>query len=259
MATDETLAVRAARGDDAAFGELARRYEPLLRKEARRIPEGQDRDDARQEALIGLYEACRATDGKRSFAGMAKVNVRWRISQSRRNAATIKRRLLSDSVREDAVPEHLRGWLTAPENNDPARIVELREELRERLRERPAALRLALCEHHATRRYSAAQIAQALAVVGKGGTITAAAKAVGASYGTVREWVEQAPDGSPARQVFDARRAQAPDGNLARRFSDEQKQHAIRLVTEEGYSYVAAAAAIGTTNPTVWRWVRQAA
>jgi DNA-directed RNA polymerase specialized sigma24 family protein len=91
MLSDEALAVRAARGDNAAFGELARRYEPLLHKEARRVPEGQDRDDARQEALIGLYEACRATDGKRPFAGSRRSTCagasRWRAATRPRSSA----------------------------------------------------------------------------------------------------------------------------------------------------------------------------
>jgi RNA polymerase sigma-70 factor (ECF subfamily) len=258
-ASDEALAVRAANGDDAAFAELARRYQPLLRAAARRVPEGQDADDARQEALIGLYEACRATDGQRRFAGIAKVNVRWRISRARRDAATIKQRLLSDSLREGDVPEYRRTWLTACESADPASIVELRDELRQCLRDRPAALGLALSARDATRRYSAGQIAHALRLTADGETITEAAAAVGAGYATVLEWVEQAPAQSPARQALEARRSRAPGGNLSRRFSDEQKQLAIRLVTEQRRSLRAAAAAVGATSPTVLRWVRQAA
>jgi transposase-like protein len=116
-----------------------------------------------------------------------------------------------------------------------------------------------LSAHDRTRRYSAAQIAHALAVVAEGGTITEAAKAVGANYGTVREWIEQAPDGSSARRALARRRAHSPDGNLSRRFSDEQKQHAIRLVTEQGRSLRTAAAAVGASCPTVLKWVRKAA
>jgi RNA polymerase sigma factor (sigma-70 family) len=257
--TDEALAVRAAARDNAAFEELTRRYQPLLCAQARRVPEGQDRDDAHQEALIGLFEACRSTDGKRSFAGMAKVNVRWRLSVAGRDAATLKQRLLSDALRPDGSPRSERLELPAPESADPARIVELREELRERLRERPDALSLVLSERHAGRRYSPAQIATALAVIADGATVTQAAKTVGASYGTVREWVEQSPADAPARRALEERCSNAPAGNLSRRFSDEQKQLAVRLVTEHGRPLREAAAAVGATNPTILRWIRQAA
>lgn len=253
---DGYLATRAAQGDAAAFEELARRYRPLLTAAAREVPEGHDRDDARQEALIGLFEACRATDGRRPFAGIARLNVRWQIARARRDAATIKHRLLTDSARDDGRPC---GWLSAPQSNDPARIVELREQLRDHLRDRPAVLGLVLCEHDATRRHSAAKIADALRLIADGSTITVAAAAVGASHSTVRTWVDEAPVDSPARQALTQRRAQAPDGNLSRRFSDDQKRHAVELVTEGGRSLRTAAAAVGATSPTVLRWVRQAA
>src|SRR4051794_41884274 len=78
--SDRYLARRAAQGEGAAFAELARRYQPLLMAAAHAKPEGGEVDDVRQHALIGLFVACRATDGQRSFAGIAKVNVRWELA-----------------------------------------------------------------------------------------------------------------------------------------------------------------------------------
>jgi hypothetical protein len=71
--TDAFLAVRAAAGDEAAFAELARRYRPLICSVTQRPPLGAEIEDLRQEALIGLFEACRAHDpAKGRFAGLGK-------------------------------------------------------------------------------------------------------------------------------------------------------------------------------------------
>src|SRR3954451_4530131 len=130
--SDRYLARRAATGDGAAFAELARRYEPLLGAAAHAGPEGGEADDARQHALIGLFVACRVTDGQRSFAGIAKVNVRWELARARRDAATRKHRVLTHALRDETPAAGAAGWLPAPAICDPARIVELREQLRER-------------------------------------------------------------------------------------------------------------------------------
>jgi DNA-directed RNA polymerase specialized sigma24 family protein len=254
--SDEALAVRAAGGDDAAFGELVRRYRRLLFVASRRVPEGQSREDAFQEALIGLFEACRATDGVRSFAGIARLNVRWRVTRACRDAATAKQRVLSDALHDD---DGAPARLIAGEHANPALVVELRESLRECLRAHPDALALAMSERQSRpRRFSAPRVAHALALIADGGTITAAAAAVGASYPTVNSWVSAAPADSPARRALAARRATAPGGNLARRFTDKQKRHAVALLAS-GSSLRAAAAAVGASTPTVLRWRRQAA
>src|SRR3954454_24496638 len=157
---DRYRARRAARGEGAAFAELARRYQPLLMAAAHAKPEGGEVDDVRQHALIGLFVACRATDGQRSFAGIAKVNVRWEVARARRDSATLKHRVLTQALRDEAPAAGGAGWLPAPAMCDPARIVELREQLRERLGGRPGVLGLVLCEHDAARRHSAATVAR---------------------------------------------------------------------------------------------------
>ena len=81
---DGMLAGRAARGDGAAFAELARRYDDLIAFYARGHARGHDRDDERQEALIGLLEACRVFDPSRgSFGAIATVRVRSRVWNAR--------------------------------------------------------------------------------------------------------------------------------------------------------------------------------
>jgi hypothetical protein len=55
--SDAVLAGRAARGDGAAFEELARRYEDLLGFYTHMHAWAHEREDERQEALIGLFEA----------------------------------------------------------------------------------------------------------------------------------------------------------------------------------------------------------
>jgi transposase-like protein len=253
MVSDGYLARRAAKGDGAAFAELARRYRPLLDAAIARVPEGHDREDARQEALLGLFVACRATDGQRPFAGIAKLNVRWRIAAANRDAATRKHRVLTHAVRDPGAGESMVGWLPAPDASDPARVVELREQLRESVRAHPAALRLVLGEQEAGRRHSAATVAQALDLVAQGHTVGEAARAVGVSYAAVREWITRSPSDSPARRALS-------DGTAyARRYSDEQRRHAVALVTEHGHTLKAAAAAVGASQMTVHRWVCAAA
>src|SRR3954462_15598431 len=158
--SDRYLARRAATGDGTAFAELARRYQPLLGAAALAGPEGGEVDDARQHAMIGLFVACRATDGQRPFAGIAKVNVRWELARARRDAATRKHRVLTHALRDEAPAAGAAGWLPAPDMCDPARIVELREQLRERVGGRPGVLGLVLGEHDAARRHNAATVAR---------------------------------------------------------------------------------------------------
>src|SRR3954452_18064854 len=108
--SDGYLAVRAATGDGAAFAELVCRYRRLLEAAVARVPEGGEREDARQEALIGLYVACRATDGRRPFAGIAKLNVRWRVACANQYAARRKHRVLSGAAREPGPDERPAMW-----------------------------------------------------------------------------------------------------------------------------------------------------
>jgi DNA-directed RNA polymerase specialized sigma subunit len=81
---DGVLAGQAARGDGVAFAELARRYGDLIGYCTHMPAWGHDREDERQEALIGLFEACRVFDPARgTFGAIATVRVRSRVRNAR--------------------------------------------------------------------------------------------------------------------------------------------------------------------------------
>src|SRR5262245_59265183 len=104
---DATLAARAARGDDAAFAELARRYRGLISQTIRRPVPGLSYEDRRQEALLGLFLACRqhAQQTRWRFGAMATMAVRHRVTEARKVAMRRKHRLLTDALGID----HRRG------------------------------------------------------------------------------------------------------------------------------------------------------
>ena len=187
--SDEALAVRVAAGDDRAFAELARRYEPLIGRVTRRPPPGVASEDVRQEALLGLLEACRITDGERRFAGIAALRVQWRVNAVRRAAMARKQLILTDAAHASDDRDAPLARLAAPEHTDPARIVELREQLRTRLseRERRQRRRERAPRGDLRRRYTDEQIRRAVELVARGSSIRAAATAVGAREGAVHE------------------------------------------------------------------------
>src|SRR5512133_576304 len=142
--SDELLARRARAGDDAAFAEFARRHASLIGYMSRWAPPGLAREDMRQEALIGLFDACRAFDPARGSLGtIVGLCVRHRIAYAHRAATALKRTIVSDAVGLDHPVSADAGELTiadcvaAPDGTDPARVVELRDELRERARPKP--------------------------------------------------------------------------------------------------------------------------
>src|SRR3954447_13549059 len=143
---DPTLAARAANGDSDAYAELARRYAGLIRQATRHPAYGLTREELRQEALLGLFEACRAYEpgGRHRFGGVATVRVRHRVTEARKIAGRLKHRLLTEALGIDhpARGQQARSFSEqlASDREDPARIVELREELRE-LATRPLARR----------------------------------------------------------------------------------------------------------------------
>jgi hypothetical protein len=70
---DEFLARRAARGDRAAFVILARRYGPIIAAAVgRACPGATDEQVLRRAALLGLWQACRLSDGLSGFAWFAE-------------------------------------------------------------------------------------------------------------------------------------------------------------------------------------------
>ena len=253
---DEFLARRAATGDGVAFAELARRYEPLIASATRRPPDGVTVEDARQAALIGLYRACRETDGLRSFAGIARLNVRWAAAAAFRAAKRHKQRILTDATRDGHGPDGALAQLPASAAADPARVVELRTELRERWDEHQRRAREKARAPHRDlrRRYSDEQIDRACAMIADGSTVTAAATAVGAHPRAVNEWARKPRNGNPSALAI--RRQRFPQREP--RYSDQQIARAVALVAD-GETIATAAAAVGASWPTVQRWVRNAA
>jgi hypothetical protein len=196
--TDTQLVPRACSGDSAAFGELARRYRGVLLSVTCWAPPGLAREDLRQEAHLGLLEACRAYDaGCGAFGPLAGTCMRRRVMNARRDAIRHKHRPVNDVIGFDHPYSDEEGGLTlaerlaAPGALDPARIVELREELRELLEQYRWRAQLAR-SHNGRRLYSEREVATALELVRQGKTLREAAAAVGATHATVMRWARHA-------------------------------------------------------------------
>ncbi len=74
--------VKAAAGNDEAFGQIVRRMEPLIHDQIHRLPcEGLEAEDLAQEALIGLLAAVRSyrPEGGATFTTYATTCIRHRL------------------------------------------------------------------------------------------------------------------------------------------------------------------------------------
>jgi DNA-binding transcriptional MerR regulator len=250
LVRDEFLAARASRGDGAAFAELARRYRPLLVSASIDPPPGVEFDDLRQEALLGLFEACRRKartpdgPGLAGFAWFARRYVRWRVMKARTHARTRKHHVLSHAtVRDDEAWRRVELSVPAPAASDPAVVVQLRDELRE-LAHRPSLRALpGVRGDDGRRRYSDEQIERALALIAEGKTLKEAAFAVGARTDQIARW---------------AKRAGVKRTGGRRYYTDAEIVHALSLL-DAGASLAKAGAAVGATGPTVLKWRRKAA
>lgn len=244
---DEFLAARASRGDGAAFAELARRYRPLLVSASIDPPPGVEFDDLRQEALIGLFEACRrkarTPDGP-GLAWFARRYVRWRVAKAREHARTRKHHVLSRAtVKDQEAWQRVELSAPAPAATDPAVAVQLRDELRE-LANRPSLRAVpGVRGDDGRRRYTNEQIDEALELVKQGQTFQQAALAVGANEGQVGRWAKRAGVQRTAGRHY---------------YTDAEKAHALALI-DAGLSLTKAGAVVGATGPTVLRWRRHAA
>jgi hypothetical protein len=240
--SDGFLADRASDGDSSAFAELARRYRPLILHVTHGEP-GLDIEDARQEALVGLFQACLKHDPARGrFAGLANLRVRSRVRNARIDAYRPNRRILTEAYRDGDDPtRQLAERAVAPAGSDPALVVALRDELREhaeRARRKANAPRGDL-----RRRYSDEQIARALSLIAAGKTIKQTALAVGAPADRIAGWIRQAGQPRPAGR---------------RRYTQAEIDRALALVGQ-GASLRQAGHAVGASKATVLRWVRDAA
>jgi hypothetical protein len=192
--TDAELAARVVKGDGDAFAELADRYRWLIGWLTSRPHPGLEQEDQRQEALIGLLQACRDFDPARgSFGAIATIRVRSRVSTARAQAHNTRNRIITNALRleHQAGPDEdrmrtLAERLPAGPGADPAVVVELRDELRQR-----AAYRRRYGEQR-KRRFTDADVATALELVAQGKTLREAGAAVGASHPTVMRWVRNA-------------------------------------------------------------------
>src|SRR5438876_10147304 len=101
--SDETLAARVRAGDDGAFAELASRYRGLIGFVIRRAGPVWNRDDLRQEGLIGLFEACQAHEpSKGGFTPFAATCIRNRVWRAQKSADRRKHFLLTHALSLDA-------------------------------------------------------------------------------------------------------------------------------------------------------------
>ena len=195
---DSTLAARAVGGDGEAFAELERRYRGLIWQTVRRPAFGLSFEDQRQEALIGLFVACRAHDPVHGrFGGMATVCVRRHVMQARRRAKLHRHRVLTEALGLDAPDDH-DGTQTLAERlgddrDDPVEILQRREELFA-LASVPRNLARLHGPSQRTnrRRYTAAEVRTALALVAEGKSLRQAAAAIGAGHATVLGWLRNA-------------------------------------------------------------------
>ncbi len=107
--SDEALVQLSRDGLEEALEILLDRYKPLAKSLASRFfIQGADRDDAVQEAMIGLFKAVRTFDPTRQipFAALAKVSCERTLIDAVRKADTGRNRLLNESVPlESDVPE----------------------------------------------------------------------------------------------------------------------------------------------------------
>lgn len=241
---DEFLAARARRGDEVAFAELARRYRRLIWAVSRYPPAGLEVEDLRQEALIGLFAACRTFEPARGirFAGWARLCVRQAIFGALQKARSPKQLVLTHALHDgDEATRQLEHRVAAPAGTDPAVVVLLRDELRERAHAKRRRGRGSGVDRR--RRYSDEQVSRALALIAQGKTLKETAWAVRAPTKRVARWVK---------------RAGQPRVAGRRRYSQTEIAHAIALV-RDGASLRQAGAAVGATNATVLRWLRKAA
>jgi hypothetical protein len=247
---DEFLAARASRGDGAAFAELARRYHRLLCAASVYPPPGLEFEDLRQEALLGLFEACRRQAsapqgaGFAGFAWFARRYVRWRVTKARTHARTRKHHVLSRAtVKDQQAWQRVELSAPAPAASDPAMVVQLRDDLRE-LAKRPSLRALpGVRGDDRRRRYTNEQIDHALELIKQGQTLQQAALAAGVTEDQIGRWVRRAGVQRTAGRHY---------------YTDAEKAHALALV-DAGASFAKAGAAVGASHSTVYKWRQKAA
>lgn len=144
MLTDQQLAVRACKGEDWAFEELAARHADIVVGKASGISvRGESPEDTHQAALMGLYRAACSYDMKRgcSFRTWAQTVVHSALVDFVDAACRGKRRILDESMRfeqtipagESQDPTELGQLIPGPTSDDPCALVIAQEEFREKV------------------------------------------------------------------------------------------------------------------------------
>ncbi len=141
--TDDQLVARFRRGDDAAFGEIHRRYRPALVAFAAKMLRGtgHDADDVVQESLIRAFRGLRATAGAMTLRAWLYMIVRNRTLDELRAARRLE-------GYDDAVAPHHALMVV---NRDPAETLAERDQLQRIVGEigrlpRRQRMALVLCE-----------------------------------------------------------------------------------------------------------------
>jgi RNA polymerase sigma factor (sigma-70 family) len=194
--SDEALAARAHDGDQRAFEALAGRYERVMGAALSAGPVfgfGLTREDAWQEALIGLWQACRAhrPDHGR-FGPFAATCIRNRLANARVRAQRPCFRMVTEAlslerpIGDDGPP--LTDRLPTHQQRDPAVIIELREQFERLVAEDREGVEQAL----QSGRQLDPRARTALRMIAQGKSQRQTAKAVRASASTVRQWMREA-------------------------------------------------------------------
>ena len=156
MPETEELVRRAKDGDQAAFLELVRRYEPLVKRIILQCGAGEEQDDLRQESMIALYAAVVSYKSEQgvTFGAYAKACMRNRILNITRKQKKEKQ------IEEAILPD---------EEADPARTLITKDAYRMLLS--PAAFGLTELERQVLQLYLAdmsyGQIAASLQITEK--------------------------------------------------------------------------------------------
>ena len=170
--SDEALAAHTRGGDQRAFEALVGRYERVIGAALRAGPVfgfGMTGEDAWQEALMGLWRACRAHRPERPC---------FRIVSE---ALSLQR-----PIGDDGPP--LSDRLPTGRQSDPAVIVELREEFQRLVAEDRDGVERAL----RSGRQLDPRARTAVSMIAQGNSQRQTAKAVRASESTVRRWIREA-------------------------------------------------------------------
>ncbi len=121
MITDEELVEKVNSGDELAFEEITKRYNQLLNSIARKyFLVGAGADDLMQEAMIGLYSACRSFNKSCgvAFKSFASLCVKRRLLQAVKSAGRDKNKALMSYLSIDTQGKLVVGTKDEDDNEE---------------------------------------------------------------------------------------------------------------------------------------------